>query len=524
MKRDFSRLDGKSFDLLVCGGGIYGAWTAYDAALRGLKVALIDQGDWGGATSSASSKLIHGGLRYLERFEFKLVRKSLSERGMLLDVAPHRVWPLRFGVPVYKDSRVGALRLKAGLMLYDFLAGKPGAELSHRHFSRSGFSGRFPLLNEEGLRGGFTYADAQTDDARMVLELIDGAIGEGAVCVNYCRMTGWIEENGRAVGATVENLIDNARGTIHARRIVRAAGHWAAAEGGERCRLTKGVHIVMPASDLNEALLLTAKSDGRVFFIIPWYGRTLVGTTDTDYRGDLQNVRVDAKDIAYLLDAANHYLKRAWSAEDVIGSFAGLRAMAFSNAAPSAVSRGWKLEIAPNGVHYSVGGKFTSAREDAATIVNSVCATLGVEAPCSTWGRPFPWAPEGNYAERAAAMEAQARQLGMDRECAGWLIRRHGKRAPEILRSMAEKPELAARVVADLPFSYGDLLFCAGNEMAVHLTDLLRRRLPLLILARLDETELRRLARLVAPALGWDEAIVEREIAGCREWQRQSAP
>ena len=184
MKRDFSLLAGRHFDLLVCGGGIYGAWTAYDAALRGLSVAIIEQGDWAAATSSASSKLIHGGLRYLETYDFKLVRKAILERQMLLEMAPHRVWPLRFGVPVYADSRIGTLQLKAGLILYDFLAGFPGPDIAHHHFDRKAFAERFSALDSEGLKGGFTYGDAQTDDARLVLELIAGAMAAGAMCVN----------------------------------------------------------------------------------------------------------------------------------------------------------------------------------------------------------------------------------------------------------------------------------------------------------------------------------------------------
>src|SRR5512145_1102176 len=207
MKRDFSALAGREFDLLVCGGGIYGAWTAYDAALRGLRVAIVDQGDWAGGTSSASSKLIHGGLRYLETYDFKLVRKALKERQMLLKVAPHRVWPLRFGVPVYADSRVGMLMLKAGLTLYDILAGLPGAEMAHRHYSLAKFAERFAFLRDAALKGGFTYGDAQTDDARLVLELIAGATAAGAVCVNYCRVTGINETGGRASGATVQDLV-----------------------------------------------------------------------------------------------------------------------------------------------------------------------------------------------------------------------------------------------------------------------------------------------------------------------------
>lgn len=522
MERNFKRLDGNTFDLLVCGGGIYGAWVAYDAALRGLKVAIVEQGDWAAATSSASSKLIHGGLRYLETYDFKLVRKALAERQMLLEAAPHRVWPLRFGVPVYRDGRLGMLQLKAGLMLYDFLAGglgffgKAGAGMSHRRYGRTHFSGRFPFLKAAGLKGGYTYADAQTDDARLVLELIDGALSHGAVCVNYCRMASLIEEGGRAVGALVQDRIDGAQCRVYAKQIVNTTGYWMAQEEGGRCRLTKGVHLVLPASGVDEALLLTARSDGRVFFIIPWYGRTLVGTTDTDYKGDLEHVAVGAEDIDYLLAAANHYLNTAWRMEDVIGSFAGLRTLKYSDvAAPSAASRDWKLEIAPNGVQYSIGGKITSAREDAASIVDSVCGRLGVNVPSRTRGRAFPWKPEEDDGGSFPALEAQALQSGLDQECATWLVRRHGRRAREVLRSIAGRPELARRIAPDLPLTYGDLLFCAREEMVVRLEDLLRRRLPLLILAKLDESELRRLATLVAPALKWDESAVAREVDLC---------
>ncbi|MGB8411123.1 MAG: glycerol-3-phosphate dehydrogenase/oxidase, partial [Gallionella sp.] len=314
MKRDLSLLAGRHFDLLVCGGGIYGAWTAYDAALRGLSVAIVEQGDWAGATSSASSKLIHGGLRYLETYDLKLVRKAISERQRLLALAPHRVWPLRFGVPVYKDSRIGSLQLKAGLMLYDLLAGlsarfRAGADLAHRHFDRAAFAERFPALNSDGLKGGFTYCDAQTDDARLVLELIAGAMDAGAVCVNYCRLTGLIESGGQACGATVLDKLNDEGAQVLARQIVCATGQWTAASqpGRDWCRLSKGVHLVMPRTKtptkiptkIEEALLLTAKSDGRVFFMIPWYGMTLIGTTDNDYNGDIEHVCVEQEEIDY---------------------------------------------------------------------------------------------------------------------------------------------------------------------------------------------------------------------------------
>jgi glycerol-3-phosphate dehydrogenase len=515
MNRTFSSLNNKQFDLLVIGGGIYGAWTAYDASLRGLKVAIVDQGDWAGATSSASTKLIHGGLRYLESFDFKLVRKALRERSMLLRVAPHRVWPLRFGVPVYENSRVGSLRLKAGLAIYDFLAEDSAPDMAHRRFNREEFSRHFPGLDTTGLRGGFTYADAQTDDARLVLELIAGAMSAGAACVNYCKLAGAPEKKDGVFTAIVQNQCDNTSTEIIARQIVNATGQWAAQaeEGRGWCRLTKGVHLVLPDASCDEALLLTARSDGRVFFIIPWYGRTLLGTTDTDYRGDLNQISVGAEDVAYLLAAANHYLKTGWREADVIGSYAGLRVLMQSDkSAPSSTSRDWELRTAHNGVHYSIGGKITSSREDAAHIVDKVCAQLGIIAPCATKGKNFPWAPQEDYAAWCIAMNAQAALLGVDAESAKCLLHRHGNRVNEVFRIIANAPWMTKRIVPALPFIHADLLWSARNEMAVHLDDLLRRRMPLLILAKFEGCELQLLAEMVAPEMGWDEVAINQEV------------
>lgn len=515
MKRDFASLQGQQFDLLVCGGGIYGAWTAYDATLRGLKVAIVEQGDWANAASSSSTKLIHGGLRYLETYDFKLVRKALAERQMLLEVAPHRVWPLRFGVPIFRDSRVTRLQLEAGLTLYDFFAGTAGRQMGHRYLTRDEFARRFGFLDVADLKGGFSYADAQTDDARLVLELISGAVAAGAVCVNYCMLTSLLEADGKAYGAKVRDELGDAEAEIRAGQVVNTIGQWATTQAPARawCRLAKGVHLVLPSIATDQALLLTAKSDGRVFFIIPWYGRTLLGTTDTDYRGDPDHVKVEEADVDYLIDEANHYLKTAWRRTDVIGCYAGVRVLKQSPvSSPSAVSRDWELKTDRNGVHYSIGGKITSAREDAARIVDAVCARLNQKMECATKDRNFPWKPDDDFAWWLDEIGARAQQLGADAECAEWLARRHGKRVGEVLRLIENEPEWARRIVPSVPLVYADLIFCAQSEMAVHLDDLLRRRMPLLILAQLSVTKLRELAEMVAPAMGWDNTAIGREV------------
>ena len=517
MKRDFSLLQGQQFDLLICGGGIYGAWTAYDAALRGLKVAIVEQADWASATSSASSKLIHGGLRYLESYDFKLVKKALTERQLLLKIAPHRVWPLRFGVPVYADSRIHRLQLKLGLMLYDFLATSLGRNMTHRYFGSLAFAQRFPQLETANLKGGFTYSDAQTDDARLVLELIAGAVAAGAVCVNYCKLDSLRDREDKIYTATVQDQLSGVTADIQTKQVVYATGQWSAVAEQSRswCRVTKGVHLILPEEFKDEALLLTAKRDGRVFFIIPWYGLTLVGTTDTDYKGDIEQVKVESSEIDYLLEAANPYLKTAWTAQDVIHSYAGLRVMKRSDkSAPSSVSRDWELKTTPNGVHYSIGGKITSSREDASTIVDQVCAELGMQTSCASKTHLLPWAPV-DYAVWLENTKVEASKLNIDSESALWLMRRHGKRVDNVLSEIALNPALAGRVFPSVPLIYADLLLCARDEMVVHLEDLLRRRMPLFILNKFCSIDLRKVAYFVAPTLGWEGDQVEREVAGC---------
>ena len=526
MKRDFAALQGRLFDLLVCGGGIYGAWTAYDAALRGLKVVIVEQGDWAHATSSASSKLIHGGLRYLENNDFNLVSKSLKERKMLLHAAPHRVWPLRFGIPVYAHQRLNRLQLKLGLTLYDFLSNDADHHMQHYYLNRQQFITDFPLLKENALKGGFTYADAQTDDARLVWELIAGALNAGAFCINYCKLVQLLETNGKADRAIVYDQLTQTQQEISAKQIVITTGQWLANEvtSSGWFRLSKGVHLVMPRVLKNEALLLTARSDGRVFFLIPWYDLTLLCTTDTSFKDNIEQVTVDDNDIAYLLTAANDYLKTPWTKADIIGYFAGIRVFKVNipssfSSSPSALSRDWELKSAPNGVHYAIGGKITSARQDAAQTVDIVCSQLGVRLPCVTEGRLFPWAPRENFKLWSVQMQNQAAKLGIDLESTKWLLRRHGTQINHIFKYIEEKPELAQRIIPSLPFIKADLIYCANSEMVIHLDDLLRRRIPLLILAKMTKSQIRQIALYVDKIMSWDEVQLQQEVEHCyKRW------
>lgn len=519
MQRDFSQLDNQHFDVLVCGGGIYGAWTAYDATLRGLKVAIVEQNDWAGATSSASSKLIHGGLRYLESYDFKLVKKSLLERQMLLKVAPHRVWSLRFAMPVYKHSRLGSCLLHLGLRLYDFFATGLSKDQRYRHYNAADFVRHFPALEATDLTAGFSYSDAQTDDARLVLELISGACELGAVCVNYCQVTEFLTKQGHLHGAVIQDKVNNILGKVYADQIVDTMGRWSPHQIECACRLSKGVHLVMPKILHEEALLLTARSDGRVFFIIPWYGRTLLGTTDSDYHGDINQLSVEQHEIDYLLSEANRVLKNVhWQTPDIIGSYAGLRVLQGSPDTPVAnISRDWHINRAPSGLLSSIGGKITSAREDASHLVDVLCEQADWALPGSTFGKAFPWSPDADYSQWANAALLQASDLNIDSESACWLLRRHGKRVRGIFSLCEQQADLSKRILPDLPFIMADMVFCAQQEMVVHLEDLLRRRLPIMILAKPEPAELQHLAQLAANLLGWSKERMNQEYADCRK-------
>ncbi|MGR9045483.1 MAG: FAD-dependent oxidoreductase, partial [Gammaproteobacteria bacterium] len=358
---------------------------------------------------------------------------------------------------------------------------------------------------------------------RFVLELIDGALSAGAVCVNYCRVTELIEHRGRVCGARLLDLVDGARGKVQAKAVVNTIGQWAKATppARDRCRLTKGVHLIVANVIGREALLLTTKSDGRVFFMIPWYGRTLLGTTDTPYDGAIDSIAVETADVRYLLNAANdHLASTALTEADIIGRYAGLRVLKQGiSESPSDLSRDWQLHRSENGVLTSIGGKFTSARADAAQIVDAVCDGLALDCVCKTDGRPFPWLPETDFRQWTAANLAEASRLGIDRDSAQWLIRRHGSRIQALFQAIEKNPRSAERIDPALPLIRADLMFCAGHEMVVHLDDLLRRRLPLLILSKMNRQELIALAETVAATLGWHKARLRDEVDACaRNW------
>ncbi|MBF0430216.1 MAG: glycerol-3-phosphate dehydrogenase/oxidase [Fibrobacteria bacterium] len=521
MERNFKQLSGESIDVLVIGGGIYGAWTAYDAALRGLNTVLVDKGDWGSGTSMASSKLIHGGLRYLEQMKFGLVKKALAERKLLAELGPHRVLPLQLAVPLFRGSRVGPRQMKLGLILYDWLAGHGQPVDSHRFLGRSRFTGAYPFINNTNIRAGFTYGDCQTDDARLVLELVSGARKAGAVAVNYASAESLLYEGDTVTGAVIKDGVDGASINIQAKVTINCAGPWNESllkdpDGPPLTRLNKGVHLLMPPLPTSHAFLIINESDNRIFFMIPWYGKTLLGTTDTDYPGDPDKVSVTREDIDYLLAGANRVFDSiTWDRSDVCGAFAGLRSLRnIEGASPSEVTREWSLNDSQPGLLMPIGGKLTSARADSQLIVDRACELLGAipNEPHPTQVTPFPWSPDIEYELWKSQMLEEAVDLGLPAEMAIWTIFRYGQKIHKIFNLIRTSPELSRPILKGLPFCQAELVYCATHEMVVHLRDLVRRRIPLIILQQLGRESLKAIADKVAPILGWNEKDIEAEV------------
>ncbi len=524
MKRRLDRLLDGPFDLLVVGGGIYGSWVALDAACRGLRVALIEQEDWGAGTSSASSKLIHGGIRYLEQRAFGLVRKSLDERSRLHRIAPHRIRPLRFALPVWAGARVGRFKLKAGLWLYDRFSGEDETFAGHESLSRAEMLARYPFLDGGALKAGFTYADAQTDDARFVLEVVAAAVHYGVAAVNHVRALHWLHDGRRVAGARVVDRETGATMDLRARVTINCSGPWvgrvrregetAPAPKATLPRLSKGVHLLMPALPTGDAIV-SPTPDGRVIFLIPWYGRTLLGTTDTDYGGSPGHSRATVQDVGYLLNQANRCLGAGtWEEADAVGRFSGLRALVRSeDASPHTISREWLLEEQDDGLLVSVGGKFTSARADAAEAVDRIFRCLERDSvPCSTAERMLPWAPDDSWEIFRGRTISDGIGLGLDEETAAMTVRRFGTQVIELHRRLAAHPELARRIVPEAPFCLAEVQVAVDSEMARTLQDVLRRRIPLLLMSTPGEEVVTEVARLVAEMLPWDDERIRAEI------------
>jgi len=379
MKRDVFKLAKNQFDVLVIGGGINGAAVAHLAATKGLKVVLLEKGDFASGTSSKSTKLMHGGLRYLETFEFGLVRESLKERFIQLQQFPQLVKPLPFIIPVYTSSPRPLWLVKLGVFLYDFLSGKYLIE-KHRALSIDEVCRLIPGIKKDGMLGGVMYFDARMDDAQLCKENIQQARDKGVQAFNHVEVEDFIKEKGRTVGVRAYDVLGKEAFEVRAKKIVCAAGPWTNLlldkEEGKRplgIRTTKGVHLICRGQISQKAVLLQVKKGKRIFFVIPWKGDTLIGTTDTDFQGNPDDVRVEEEDIAYLLnELKNFFPENTFSRTNIISSFAGLRPLVYQKGNPSKISRKHGIQTSDSGVIYVMGGKFTTYRKIAEDVMRFI--------------------------------------------------------------------------------------------------------------------------------------------------------
>lgn len=378
-KQNLQKLRNDHFDLLIIGGGITGAAVARDASMRGLKVALIESNDFAGGTSSRSSKLIHGGIRYLENFEFHLVFEALNERTKLFEIAPHLVHHLRFMIPLYKSSRVGMFKMGLGMWLYDLLSLFQAPEMHERLNSKETFSD-MPILNTKDLKGSYIYSDAYMDDDRLVHETLRSANEHGAICVNYVKAL-----NAKSfkpdMQIEVEDQLNKENFLVSAQHVVSTVGPWTDLVGEKLLsdwkkilRPTKGIHLTFSKErlPLTSAVVMAAEKSNRIVFAIPRHEMVIVGTTDTDYSGNPRDVKVEPEDICYLLDITNQYFPHAeLKIADIISSYAGVRPLVHDESGSEGkTSREHTILHDSRGFTFVAGGKYTTHRLMAEQIVN----------------------------------------------------------------------------------------------------------------------------------------------------------
>lgn len=536
------RLRTEQFDLVIIGGGITGAGIALDAAARGLRVALLEKSDFASGTSSRSTKLIHGGLRYLAQYRFRLTREALSERSLLQQLAPHLVEPIPFLFPIY-HRRLEVWRVNTGLWLYDLMAGLRRTKM-HRRLSRKAVLQRAPLLNPEGLRAGFVYYDARTDDARLAIEVLKAAVAYGAVVCNYVKAERLLEQGTRVVGVAAHDTLDDLAFDVYGSKVVIATGVWLdqilAPESAENdvpsrrhVRPAKGVHILVPRSRFScETAIAFPTPDGRLMFVIPWQGATLIGTTDTDYQGPLDEPRAERADLDYILNVVNAAFPTVQlSDQDVISIQAGLRPLVDTGeGSTAAASREDKIFETANGAIAIAGGKLTTYRRMGRKVVDLVVFRLRKEGLLHQKPRSrtrniqiggFPQ-PRQRFARFRQLLHLRRRRVGqipsaipatISTATAQRLWRSYGANWKLLTELFVENPDLARPVIDGIDVLGAELIWAVRHEMAQSLLDVLARRTHLALLDTNQARDIAPLAaRLIAPELGWDEADIERQL------------
>lgn len=510
-------------DVLVIGGGITGTGAALDAVTRGLSTGVVESRDWGFGTSSRSSKLVHGGIRYLEQMNFSLVREALIERGLLLQrIAPHLVRPVRFLYPVTTPV-IERVYVGAGMMLYDLFARSGGRAPGvpwHRHVSRKGLQRDAPGLRRGAFRGGLSYSDAQVDDARYVAMLARTAASYGAHIASRVRVEGFLKVGERVVGVTARDLMTDETFEIHAKQVVNATGVWTSDLQklvGERAtfsvRSSKGIHLVVPRDRFRSKyglLLRTAKS---VLFVIPWGRHWLIGTTDTDWELDKAHPAATAADIDYLLEQVNRVLKTPLTRDDVEGVFAGLRPLlAGESDETSKLSREHLVAQPVPGLVMVAGGKWTTYRVMAKDAIDAAADALDGRVPESIT-HDVPLLGAEGYKAAWNRRSRVARAFDVHPTRIEHLLRRYGSLTGELLDLIRERPELADPLPGADDYIGAEVVYAASHEGALHLDDVLARRTRISIEAWDRGVSAAPVAAsLMAGVLGWSTSRTETEI------------
>jgi glycerol-3-phosphate dehydrogenase len=515
----WTALDGGSVDVLVVGGGVVGSGVALDAVTRGLTTALVEARDIASGTSSRSSKLFHGGLRYLEQMDFALVREALHERDLMLNrLAPHLVKPVSFLYPLTRRGWERAY-VGAGLTLYDALGGSRSMP-RHRHLTRRGARAIAPALRRDALIGGIRYYDAQCDDARHTLTVARTAAAYGATVRSSTEVVGFVREGGRITGANLRDTETGATATVRTGVVVNATGVWAdelqslANSRGEfKVRASKGIHIVVPRDRISSETGIILRTETSVLFVIPWGDYWIIGTTDHDWRYDKAHPAASRVDIDYLLEHLNEVLAVPLTRDDISGVYAGLRPLlSGEQEETSQLSREHAISHSPRGMVSVAGGKYTTYRVMARDAVDAAVSDLGRHIPpCVTENIPIVGAD--GYHALANQVESLAIDLRLPRWRIDHLLNRYGAMLDDVLDPAAEDPSLLEPVPGAGLYLMAEVRYAATHEAALHLDDVLTRRTRISIETTHRGVESARpVAALLASVLGWDDETREREV------------
>ncbi|MFI5303334.1 MAG: glycerol-3-phosphate dehydrogenase [Nitrospiria bacterium] len=522
-------LNHSEFDLIVIGGGSVGAGIARDAAMRGLTTLLVEKGDFGCGTSSRTSKIVHGGIRYLEQGEIRLVIESLRERFILQKIAPHLVHPLPFLIPVFKDGPRPLWMIRAGLWIYDALSmfrNKQRFQL----INREEILRLLPGLEPDRILGGGIYYDSQMNDARLVLENVLDAKSSGATVLNYVQVEKFRTDGKKLTGVVLNDKIEGGRIEVGGRAIVNAGGPWVsqiAADAGDKnpiqIRTTQGTHIIVPSLSREYAIVVTPKEQKRIFFIIPWYGNSLIGTTDLDYEGDPSAVHPLPGEIDYLLGETRKLFPRTGpKKEDIIAIFSGLRPLLNDRCSdPSAASRRSKIAESASGLISIAGGKFTTYRSIAEKAVDLVGRRLARTdlKECRTSVDPLYGGKLKKSFDRFLEEDGKkwAGQYQIDLSIISHLIGQYGSRTKEVLNLVEKDRSLGERISPAFLNIKAEIVYSIEIEMALTLSDFLRRRTLLGLSGLNSQDVLLQICSAMGKVLSWNQDRVSRELENYRK-------